>query len=180
MKMKRISLVLIVISVILTALLLISCSGDQPDTTTNGSKATSSPSQATSAGGTTNITTTAVTTTALTTTAVTTAPPVYHNTEWDGKTLKVLAIGNSFSVDSMTYLYDIAKAEGVEEIILGNLYIGGCSLQTHASNASSGSASYKYYKNTTGEWTETPSVSMWTALKDEEWVALVRYGVPME
>ena len=167
--MKRIFLVLIVISVVLSALLLISCGGDQPDTTTTGSKATSSPSQATSAGGTTNITTTAVTTTAITTTPVTTVPPIYYNTEWDGKSLKVLAIGNSFSVDSMTYLYDIAKAEGVEEIILGNLYIGGCSLQTHANTASSGSASYKYYKNTTGEWTETPSVSMWTALKDEEW-----------
>ena len=167
--MKRIFLVLIVISVVLSALLLISCGGDQPDTTTNGSKATSSPSQTTSAGGTTNITTTAVTTTAITTTPVTTVPPIYYNTEWDGKSLKVLAIGNSFSVDSMTYLYDIAKAEGVEEIILGNLYIGGCSLQTHANNASSGSASYKYYKNTTGEWTETASVSMLTALKDEAW-----------
>ena len=37
------------------------------------------------------------------------------------KSLKILAVGNSFSVDGMEYLYQIAKNAGVEEIILGNL-----------------------------------------------------------
>ena len=42
--------------------------------------------------------------------------------------LKILTIGNSFSDDTMQYLYKVAKSAGVEKIKLGNLYIGGCSL----------------------------------------------------
>ncbi|MBI9009914.1 MAG: DUF4886 domain-containing protein [Tenericutes bacterium] len=47
------------------------------------------------------------------------------------KRLRVLSIGNSFSVDAMQYIYEIAKDLGLEEIILGNLYIGGASLDDH-------------------------------------------------
>ena len=86
------------------------------------------------------------------------------------KTLKVLAIGNSFSVDAMQHLYTVAKAEGVEEIVLGNLYIGGCPLDKHAANAQSGEKVYKYYKNTTGEWQTYPSmVSLLEGVTDEDW-----------
>ena len=53
------------------------------------------------------------------------------------KCLRILAIGNSFSVDAMEHLYAIAAAEGVEEILLGNLVIGGCSLETHVAKAQS-------------------------------------------
>lgn len=86
------------------------------------------------------------------------------------KSLKVLAIGNSFSVDAMEHLYAIAKAEGVEEIVLGNLYIGGCSLKTHATNAAEDKAAYKYYKNTTGEWALSPmEATLLKGLQDEDW-----------
>ena len=86
------------------------------------------------------------------------------------KTLKVLAIGNSFSVDAMQHLYTVAKSEGVEEIVLGNLYIGGCPLDKHAANAKSGEKVYKYYKNTTGEWQTYPSmVSLLEGVTDEDW-----------
>ena len=44
------------------------------------------------------------------------------------KTLRVLAIGNSFSVDAMEYLYQIAKDAGVEQVILGNLRVSGCTV----------------------------------------------------
>ncbi len=85
------------------------------------------------------------------------------------KTLKILAIGNSFSVDAMQYLWNIAKDGGVEKITLGNLYIGGCSLETHANNIAGNTAAYTYYKNTSGSWTTTKSVSVLTALNQEEW-----------
>ena len=85
------------------------------------------------------------------------------------KTLKVLAIGNSFSVDAMQHLYTVAKSEGVEEIVLGNLYIGGCPLDKHAANAKSGEKNYKYYKNTTGEWQTYPSMlSLLEGVTDED------------
>ena len=85
------------------------------------------------------------------------------------KSLKILAIGNSFSTDSMQYLYQIMKDGGVEEIVLGNLYYGGCSLDQHMSFAKADSASYKYYKNTTGEWKVTENYKMSQALADEKW-----------
>ena len=85
------------------------------------------------------------------------------------KTLKVLAIGNSFSQDATEYLWDIAKDGGVEKIVIGNLYIGGCALDKHYSNIRSESGAYTYYKNTNGKWTSTSNVSVQKGLADEEW-----------
>ena len=86
------------------------------------------------------------------------------------RSVKILAIGNSFSVDAMQHLYTVMKAEGVEEIVLGNLYIGGCPLDKHNANAKSGEQAYKYYKNTTGEWQTYPSlVSLEYGIQDESW-----------
>ena len=85
------------------------------------------------------------------------------------KTLKVLAIGNSFSSDATEYLWDIAKSGGVEKIIIGNLYIGGCTLATHWANINANNGAYTYYKNTSGKWSSTSSATVEKALKDEEW-----------
>lgn len=82
--------------------------------------------------------------------------------------LKILAVGNSFSVDAMQYLWDIA-ADGGVPLVLGNLYIGGCTLETHANNIASDSAAYTYYKNTNGVWSSAASTSISTALADEDW-----------
>ncbi|MBQ7364625.1 MAG: DUF4886 domain-containing protein [Clostridia bacterium] len=95
--------------------------------------------------------------------------PIYGNTKWEGDTLKILAIGNSFSVDAMTYLYDIAKAEGVKTVILGNLYIGGCTLETHYNNSKSGAKAYQYFKNTRGTWVERPNATLLDGILDEDW-----------
>ena len=83
--------------------------------------------------------------------------------------ISILAIGNSFSVDGMQYLWDILKADGAKEIVLGNLYIGGCTLATHSGNFTSNSASYTYYKNTSGSWSTTASYKPLDALKEREW-----------
>ena len=40
--------------------------------------------------------------------------------------LKILTVGNSFSDDTMEYVWQIADDLGVENIYLGNLFIGGC------------------------------------------------------
>ena len=85
------------------------------------------------------------------------------------KTLKVLAVGNSFSVDGMEYLWHIATDAGCENVILGNLYIGGCSLDMHWSNIKSDAAKYIYYKNTDGKWTETENTPISHAIADEDW-----------
>ena len=85
-----------------------------------------------------------------------------------GDSLKILAIGNSFSVDAMEYLWDICKDAGYKNVKLGNLYIGGCSLNTHWSNIQSGSNAYTFYQNSTGVWTSKTS-SIAYALSSEDW-----------
>ena len=59
--------------------------------------------------------------------------------------MKVLCIGNSFSVDMAEYAYHIAKSLGIKEVHLGNMYIPGCSLDTHADNARKDASAYTYY-----------------------------------
>ena len=85
------------------------------------------------------------------------------------KIVKILAIGNSFSVDAMEYLWDMCKAGGAEEIVLGNLYIGGCSLSTHYTNSLNEAKSYTYYKNEQGFWRTYPSKSIKDGITDEDW-----------
>lgn len=101
--------------------------------------------------------------------ATTTMPASTNEPLSDGKTLKVLAIGNSFSNNTTRYLYDIAKAEGVENIVLGRLYIGGCSLQKHMNCATNNLTSYTYYKNTAGTWDKMENVNMLYGIQDEAW-----------
>ena len=84
-------------------------------------------------------------------------------------TLSLLAIGNSFSVDGLQYFWNIARSLGISKVVLGNLYIGGCSLATHYTNAKNDSASYTYYYNDNGTWKTTSSYKMSTALKARSW-----------
>jgi hypothetical protein len=60
-------------------------------------------------------------------------------------TIKILAIGNSFSQDAMEHLYIVCKDAGIENIVLGNLYKGGCNLDTHLSNMSGNLSAYIFY-----------------------------------
>lgn len=83
--------------------------------------------------------------------------------------VKILAIGNSFSDNAMSFLYPIMEAFGAKEIVLGNMYIGGCSVEKHYNNLVNKYKSYTYRKNTTGTFVNTESVDLETALKDEEW-----------
>lgn len=87
----------------------------------------------------------------------------------DGKTLKVLAIGNSFSNDTTEYLYDIAIAEGMTDVVIGRLYYGACSVQQHAAYAKDNKPVYVYYKNNSGYWDKTPDATMLQGLQDEDW-----------
>ena len=62
------------------------------------------------------------------------------------KAVKILAIGNSFSQDAVEqYLHELAEADGISTII-GNMYIGGCSLERHVKNARANDSAYYYRK----------------------------------
>ncbi len=84
--------------------------------------------------------------------------------------IKILAIGNSFSEDAMEYLWDICKDAGFEEVILGNLFIGGCSLDTHWENIKRDKDVYIYYRNDSGKRKNVNSSGRVSeALADEDW-----------
>lgn len=83
--------------------------------------------------------------------------------------LRILAIGNSFSDDCLRYLPDIAQAQGEKNWIVANLYIGGCTLEMHLKNALDGTKAYEYRKNRGGIWMNTPQVSLFDGLTDEKW-----------
>ena len=65
---------------------------------------------------------------------------------------KILAIGNSFSDDAMEHLAEILVAEGYTDFILGNLYVGGCTLDGHYSRIESGAEQYDFRVNTGSGW----------------------------
>lgn len=61
-------------------------------------------------------------------------------------TIKVLAIGNSFSQDAVEqYLHELGEAEGIT-MIIGNMFIGGCSLERHVQNIRNNAPAYAYRK----------------------------------
>lgn len=86
------------------------------------------------------------------------------------KTIRVLAIGNSFSEDAIEQnLYEIADAAG-DKVIIGNLYIPGCSLQRHYENSRTDAQAYRYRKiGTDGKMRQTDKVILKDALQDEAW-----------
>lgn len=84
-------------------------------------------------------------------------------------TLKVLAIGNSFSEDAVEQnLYDIAAAAG-KDIIIGNMYIGGCTIDKHLDCIAGDKPAYRYRKIVGGETQETYKFKLSDAIKDEVW-----------
>lgn len=83
-------------------------------------------------------------------------------------TIKILAVGNSFSDDGVEYLDELAQAAGIK-LIIGNLYIGGCSLERHWNNVHNELPAYDYRKNVEGHQTNTPKTTLQEALQDEEW-----------
>ena len=84
-------------------------------------------------------------------------------------TLKILAIGNSFSADATKHLWGIANSYGVENVVIGNMSIGGCSLDTHYENIVNDAAAYDYVKWTSVDHVGTSNTAISTALKDEDW-----------
>ena len=86
------------------------------------------------------------------------------------KTVRILAIGNSFSQDAVEqYLHELAEAEGIATII-GNMFIGGCSLERHVKNARDNAPAYAYRKiGTDGKKREKGKMSLETVLADEDW-----------
>jgi len=81
------------------------------------------------------------------------------------KTIKILAIGNSFSSDATRYLHEISEAGG-SRVKVVNLFIGGCSLSTHYKNMNNDAKAYalEFNGQSTGFF-----VSIREALQSHDW-----------
>ena len=84
--------------------------------------------------------------------------------------LRILAIGNSFSEDAVeNNLHELGMEQGTC-IIVGNMYIGGCSLQRHWTNAENDIPAYRYRKvKADGSKQQLDNTRLSTALRDERW-----------
>jgi hypothetical protein len=87
--------------------------------------------------------------------------------------LKVLMIGNSYADDTINYAYEIAKSVGIpaENILIADIYVGGCSLKTHLSNAQKNAKVYRFGLERAG-WFDGSSYTNWTmekAIKYADW-----------
>lgn len=60
--------------------------------------------------------------------------------------MKILTIGNSFSVDATAYLPRMARISGID-VVCGTLFIGGCSLERHWNNICNDTPDYIFYVN---------------------------------
>ena len=85
--------------------------------------------------------------------------------------LKILFIGNSFSVDTAQHIPPIALSLGAKEVHIGVLYIGGCSTRLHYSHIINNDKAYDYYESfgKDGEWSCTYEVSNVDAIKSDDW-----------
>ena len=91
--------------------------------------------------------------------------------EQDEKGIKVLMIGNSFSICLLQHLPQVAADRGVE-LDLASLYIGGCSLKRHWENVEKdGDGSFKPYqfgRNRFGKF-EKRMANVCEVLRMEKW-----------
>lgn len=85
------------------------------------------------------------------------------------KPIKILAVGNSFSDDALSYLYYMYEEAGYNDIAIANLYIGSCSLDTHWQKIQSNEEAYLYRKTTNGIWYDRKNTSFSYGIEDEDW-----------
>lgn len=85
------------------------------------------------------------------------------------KSLKILAIGNSFSDNALKYLPALAKKLGIEEVYVGKLYIGSCDIDKHWQYAQTGGEYGSFQINTGDGWVNQDTKTLKYALECYDW-----------
>lgn len=84
-------------------------------------------------------------------------------------TIRVLAIGNSFSQDAIEqYLYELGREVGVE-MIIGNGYRGGQGFASHWRDVTEENNTFEYRKVVSGVRTNRRHTALRTLVQDEPW-----------
>lgn len=82
--------------------------------------------------------------------------------------MKILSIGNSFAVDTMTWLPKLACDLG-ESCYFAYLYIGGCPIDQHYFNALDDLPVYRYDYSDGGEWQSRKRTSIREGILAQDW-----------
>ena len=86
------------------------------------------------------------------------------------ETLKVLAIGNSYSVNALLRFPQICKQAGVKEIVVATMFIPDCSLDKHWTNIQNNSSTYQLYRSDIGgKWDIIDNYSIDKIIHEEDW-----------
>ena len=98
------------------------------------------------------------------------APVAAH----DDGTVYILAIGNSFTDDSVRdYFHGFTNADG-KKVVVGFMYIPGCSLERHLTNAREDKPDYEFWKSDTeGNYSSTKSSRLSEVIPSERWDYIV-------
>lgn len=84
------------------------------------------------------------------------------------KTLKVLALGNSFSQDATSYIKQIVLADNLD-LRVASASIGGCSFERHYNNITNGTKDYSFVYYTPEQTFRFGEVSLEQCLKASDW-----------
>ena len=92
-----------------------------------------------------------------------------YTKEYPIESIKLLSISNSYGKNALWELYDICKAEGIKNVDIAVMYIGGCSLDQHWENIQKSNAAYEVFRNNNGNWTSTKDCTIDSLLAEGDW-----------
>ena len=106
--------------------------------------------------------------------------PAPAEPEEEAKTLKILTLGHSLTVDSCHMLNMVAAAEGMDNLVVGTLYYSGCSLEKHVAFLTSDEPAYNLYLSSSATPNVAPvienGVTMKYALNYDYWDIIIMQG----
>jgi len=85
------------------------------------------------------------------------------------ESLKVLFVGNSFSLDTAEFAAEIAHSLGISSVKFGVLYRGSCTIGMHYFHVTEDAPAYTYYLNEGDGWHSVPEHTISDAVKSEDW-----------
>lgn len=82
--------------------------------------------------------------------------------------LKLLFIGNSFSDDTIEYMYQIADSLNID-LLVENMFIGGCTIATHYKNIIENNANYQWVTYQNGSWVRYSNIPLSVIISGQDW-----------
>lgn len=87
-----------------------------------------------------------------------------------GKKIAILAIGNSFSMDSLiNHMYPLLESAGYGDITLANLHVPGCTIETHWANIKGEKKEYEFQVTKNGKWDRIAGYTAQQGIRYADW-----------